>query len=243
MRIGIAILLLSVFVGGTAAQGEPAPAPGLRQQADAELQRLDCQTDLPGEARGGGRAGRGRPGDRERPGERERPGDPEPRVPGQQVDGVGGSAEVAKVLFWLLLAGIAALAIVAVSRHFGARAQPQPRPSIVRASPGPAPAPEPVPDHVRLAQQGRFAEAIHALLLAALQLLVEHLGRGLPRHTTGREAVQLARAVPQGDQALLALVRSVEHSRFGGSAVDAADYDAAVLQFEHWSQACRSPRR
>lgn len=234
-----------LLAGGVAAQ---APQPGaqspaeLRQLAQQQSERLDCQQEVLGRPRGdgngGGAGGSGVPVTPNAP-PRESSGD------GLRIDLGGGGGEIAVALFWVLLAAFVIAVLVAVVRRAGAAPLPAPKAArpvqVTAAVPAPVPAAnEPLPDHVILAREGRYGEAIHALLLAALQLLVQALGRGLPREATGRDALRLARPLPEGGTSLGSLVRSVERCHFGGIAAMADDYEAAVGCFERWSEACRS---
>lgn len=234
------MLLLAGGVGAQAPQpGAQSPAE-LRKLAQQQSERLDCQQEVLGRP---GRKGNGAGGNRvpETPNAPPRDG----RDDGLRIDLGGGGGEIAVALFWVLLAAFVIAVLVAVVRHAGAAPMPAPkavRPAqVTSAVPAPAaPGAEPLPDHVILAREGRYGEAIHALLLAALQLLVHALGRGLPRDATGRDALRLARPLPESGSALGGLVRSVERCHFGGIAAMADDYEAAVGCYERWSEACRS---
>ncbi len=76
----------------------------------------------------------------------------------------------------------------------------------------------------RLAAQGLYDEAIHALLLLAIGAIARRPGGAAPRGLTSRE---LLRALPLDQaaaHALAALVTAVELTRFGGAAALEADY-------------------
>lgn len=78
-------------------------------------------------------------------------------------------------------------------------------------------------DPEALAAQGRFAEAIHALLLRALRGLARALG-GFARGLTSREIVPRAPAgAPRA--ALEELVAAVERHEFGAQPLSAADFE------------------
>jgi hypothetical protein len=83
-----------------------------------------------------------------------------------------------------------------------------------------------------LAAQGRFAEAIRALLAAAIERILARSGSPVPPALTGRELLADA-AVPSGSRdALAGLVRAVEITLFGGRPAGEADYAAAAVAFE-----------
>jgi hypothetical protein len=100
-------------------------------------------------------------------------------------------------------------------------------------------APEiPVAGAEALAGQGRFGEAIHALLLETLQALSR--AERLPRSYTSREV--LARVpLPAGARAALeGLVGAVEVSWFGGDVPGEADYRGCLARFHAFREAYRS---
>jgi hypothetical protein len=97
---------------------------------------------------------------------------------------------------------------------------------------GPA-APAPVADFERLAAQGRFGEAIHALLLRALTRV------SLAPALTGREALEVPSLGAEVRTALAPLVREVERVWFAGGTALQDDY---LRCREHWQRfvaACR----
>jgi hypothetical protein len=86
-------------------------------------------------------------------------------------------------------------------------------------------------DPAGLAAQGRYTEAVHALLLTAIALLSRRFRLPLPPSRTSRE---LLRALPiQGAarEAFAGLVRTVERSWFGGAAIGPEEYAASVERF------------
>jgi hypothetical protein len=86
-------------------------------------------------------------------------------------------------------------------------------------------------DPAGLAAEGRYMEAVHALLLAAIALLSRRFRLPLPPSRTSRE---LLRALPlQGAarEAFAGLVGTVERSWFGGAAIGPEEYEASVERF------------
>jgi hypothetical protein len=73
-----------------------------------------------------------------------------------------------------------------------------------------------------LARQGRFAEAVHHLLLDAVHRL--SLGGALPEHLTSREVAAKTRLPAPARSALDDLVGGVEASLFGGRPLDEASW-------------------
>lgn len=81
-----------------------------------------------------------------------------------------------------------------------------------------------VPDPEQLAASGRFAEAIHALLLRALVLAARRLDLSWPRSLTSREILRGGQ-LPAGSRSLLGqLIQRVEVHHFGGQEPLAADF-------------------
>ncbi len=138
-----------------------------------------------------------------------------------------------RVLFWASLAILAGLAAGWLAR----RLAPHPRDVEVSDEAGAAAAAIPIASAEAFARQGRFAEAIHALLLDTLEALSR--AARLAPSLTSREIVE---RVPLGERArgaLEGLVFAVEISRFGGAAANEADYRACVARFEEFVESTR----
>jgi hypothetical protein len=133
---------------------------------------------------------------------------------------------VAEMLLYLLLAVGAVLAGLAFFRRL--RASPAaftPEPAVPAGEA--APRPERVPgldDAERLASQGRWDEALHALLLQAIRAVSGRLPAPLPPSSTSRELLRLVPLPEEARQAFAGMVRAVELSLFGGAAVGAEVY-------------------
>lgn len=80
-----------------------------------------------------------------------------------------------------------------------------------------------------LAAQGRYGDAIHALLLETLQALSR--AARLPRSFTSREIVARVPLGPEAREALAGLVVAVEVSWFGGAVPSEADYRGCLARF------------
>lgn len=85
-------------------------------------------------------------------------------------------------------------------------------------------------DADRLAAAGRFAEAVHALLMRTIEALARRIP--VPRALTSREILDRARLPTEARQAFAELVAAVELTRFGGRGADAADYARCVACFD-----------
>ncbi|NNG04676.1 MAG: DUF4129 domain-containing protein [Inquilinus sp.] len=84
----------------------------------------------------------------------------------------------------------------------------------------------------RLAQAGRFGEALHVLLLCCLgELRRRHLDAQLAPSLTSREILARLSLPERAAAAFAAIVAAVELSHFGGRPADAGQYDARRADF------------
>jgi uncharacterized protein DUF4129 len=98
----------------------------------------------------------------------------------------------------------------------------------------PAAAPDREPafeDAARLAAEGRYAEAIHTLLLAAIRLFAERSRTAVQPSRTSRELIRLLPLGAETREAFSELVRDVELSLFGGAPVSLEDYERSLSRF------------
>jgi hypothetical protein len=155
--------------------------------------------------------------------QRELPAAPEPIRP---LSLPAGLETLLRYLAWAALVVLAALAVVWLARRLtgGNRdVAVTVRPRAV------APADIPVAAAQALAGEGRYGEAIHALLLETLQALA-HAAR-LPRHYTSREIVARVPLGPVAREALGGLVGAVEVSWFGGVEPGVEEYQGCLERF------------
>lgn len=94
----------------------------------------------------------------------------------------------------------------------------------------------------KLADAGRYDEAIHSLLLNTLGLLSARVPGGLPPALTSREILQGVTLPEGGRDALEALVAQVESALFAGRAPAEGDWDAAEAHFAAFTEACSRSR-
>jgi hypothetical protein len=142
-------------------------------------------------------------------------------------------ASLTMALPWIALAAALAL-VAAIVRRSRRRA-----PARTAASPQEAPgfAMEParagdLPDAEALAREGRFAEAVHALLLAAIDRIRNSASRALSPSLTSRELSATLALAPGTRAALARLVRAVEVTLFGGRQAGPAEYAACAADFQ-----------
>jgi hypothetical protein len=87
-------------------------------------------------------------------------------------------------------------------------------------------------DASRLAAEGRYAEAVHALLLAAIRYFAERTRTAVQPSRTSRELVRVLPLGPETREAFSELVRTVELSLFGGAEVGPEDYERSLARFQ-----------
>jgi hypothetical protein len=147
----------------------------------------------------------------------------------------GAGAFLGELIFSVLLVVIGVLIVTWIAREILRRRRgADPRKDAVAgivavATPEQEPAFE---DTSRLAAEGRYAEAVHALLLAAIRHFAERSRTPVPPSRTSRELVRLLPLGPEAREAFAELVRTVELSLFGGGAVEAADYERNLARFQ-----------
>jgi hypothetical protein len=146
-------------------------------------------------------------------------------------------------VFLYLLIAVLAVALCIVAYHlygtyaFGGRlsrkkvdqtlqvaTQPIMRPA------GDAPLPD-LDEIERLARAGAFAEAIHLMLLRALEALRNRLGTSWAKSLTSREIARRSELAPTDRSALRMLVGAVEISKFGGKSANEQIYRACLDQY------------
>ena len=146
------------------------------------------------------------------------PDEYEPYVPPSEA-----VATVASALWWVAIAVVVVLVGLWLARELalGRDARPPP-PEAVVTRPAAAAAPV-LPDADALARAGRYADAVHALLLRVIAAL------DAPRPSwTGREVARRAELAPDARRALGHLVLAVEASLFGGRPAGEAEYRACA---------------
>jgi hypothetical protein len=131
---------------------------------------------------------------------------------------------VTAALALLLLAG--GLARAAAAR----RRRPQP-PAAAAAGAGQPGRRGPPPDADRLAAEGRYGEAVHSLLLQAIDQVGRRSPQGPPASCTSRELVRRLPLREASRAAFAELVEAVEVILFGGAPAGAGDYERGVRLF------------
>ncbi|GLH75774.1 hypothetical protein SSBR45G_06820 [Bradyrhizobium sp. SSBR45G] len=83
-----------------------------------------------------------------------------------------------------------------------------------------------------LARQGRYADAMHLLLLNSLSEIRAVLGTSFAVSLTSREILRRVQLTDVGRQSLTSIVRNVERTYFGGGHAGLGDYSACRQNFE-----------
>jgi hypothetical protein len=219
---GVAALLAAVLVAAAPADDEAA-----RRAAREVFAGDEYQTTLPGDA-GTGAPVEGRRVERPERGERQRGGDGVP-------SSLGAFAQVA---MWVVIGVTLAVVVVALGRGWKER----PRAASVATARAPAPPPTaPVAaaldEAEALAREGRFAEAVHVLLLRTLRALSDAQAVPIPGSYTSREILARVSVPAPARDALAGLVGAVEASRFGDAGLAASDWEHALERHRRFREA------
>lgn len=151
---------------------------------------------------------------------------PKPRVPPQPFDLPLGPLELLiRLLLWTALAVLAVLAVSWLVRRLAA----PPRDVELADAAAAEPVEIPIQSAERLAAAGRWAEAIHSLLLETLSALAR--AARIAPSLTSREILARIALPAEAREALSGLVLAVEVSRFGGAAAREEDYRACLARF------------
>lgn len=172
------------------------------------------------------------------------PGDPtaQSSSPPQPRSPIGDPSPALKVLLWILVGALAIIvffhisqALIKKAKTVGKSKQAPGNRTPVEQTRSPMPAPRTLPPNPLaaaedLAGTGNYGEAIHLVLLIAIERLRERFGRIGPSLTS----LEVSRELPlDGDAkpALATLVALVELSHFGGRPLGEPDYRRAKSRF------------
>lgn len=166
---------------------------------------------------------------------------PPPKIPGWLTwvgEALKAIAPMLKVVFWIGLAALAVLLIVAIVREIIRLKAPPAR------AEGPKLTADPVwrPDAAaardllsaadQLAEEGRFLEAAHLLLLRSVEDIQKHRPKALRVSYTAREIALLPALPDAARSAFAGIAGVVERGLFGGRPVDAEDFAACRAAYE-----------
>ncbi|MEM9724303.1 MAG: DUF4129 domain-containing protein [Pseudomonadota bacterium] len=215
---------LALYLAAASPAAAQTPGPRIEREIDRVVESRRYQTELPEESP---------------------PPEPTPpRDPVEPVD-LGPLAQI------LLYGVLAAAAIFILATVFGGRISLARRGAVranvvtaqdrAAASPSAAELADAEAEAQTAAAEGRFAEAIHILLLGAIGRLRERNARSAARSFTSREILGRAAFGEGGRAALEALVLAVEISRFGGRAADRAAYERCLEAYRALRRALSGP--
>ena len=224
----------ALSLAAVAQQGNRPVDP--REVLQQAAERRGAQTSLPGEAETE-RKTRLRPPE-DRPGQTLPRGRPREGSGRERANwgGGGSGGGFAKVFGWLIVVATVVMLAVAIARAIADRRRtasvrsiaPQPLPEPTLAPP------PPLADYEQLARAGRFAEAVHALLLHAFVRLAERRGRGWPRADTGREILAAVGGFAAAEAPLQLVFRTAETAWFGAVPVDREQYERCLQSYLAW---------
>jgi hypothetical protein len=220
VTIPVAVVLLLA-----AAAGPPADD---RVAAADVLAHCGCQTELPGVA---GDAPADEPTRSSVEWHRDIDAGPRALPPPVAVPGF---------LPWVLVALAVVLVLGGVLRAWHREpAGPAAAPAASRGGRRDRPVAEGLADPDALACQGRFTEAVHALLLAALAEVVRRSRPAPPTSLTSRELLAAARLPDAARGSLGRLVAVVEPALYGGRRPGLPDYEACAGHYRQFLAAWR----
>lgn len=173
----------------------------------------------------------------------ELPGSPElvdesvsfsPSAPREVPVSTSFMASIGTVLAVAGLIVVLLLVVSMVAQYFNQRAPP-PEADVTAATPeeGDDEASAPLlGDAEALARAGRFAEAIHVLLLRSIRSLVERADWDAPRASTSRELLRAAPVRGRPHEAFRLLVEAVELTRWGERPANRAAYERCQQAYQ-----------
>ena len=226
MRIALALL---VVIAATTATAE-LPPEDAALAAGRILERSEYQTQIPA------------PADRQE----RNVGSRFPTLRESRVDIPGTAPLIAKTAMWLLVAILSLLAIIWLASQLTTLRKPREesdRPSGLppSASTERFERSEPIGDAAELARRSLYADAIHVLLLRALQQVTD--STPVPESFTSREVLGRVPLPGGALRPLQELVSTVEATRFGRAAAGESEYLGCVASYRRFRDfLARRPR-
>jgi len=165
-----------------------------------------------------------------------------PNLPPIAAPMIGAGAELTRIVFIVLAVAVAALILAwlvqaLVQKMAKGSASAEAGAEVEGEEAGPERPPD-VEDATRLAAEGRYGEAIHALLLAAIQHFAARAHLEVQPSRTSRELVRLLPLSGDSRPKFNELVMAVERTLFGGQPAAAEDYQRSLERFRSlvWRQ-------
>jgi hypothetical protein len=169
---------------------------------------------------------------------------PQPKPPPpwltQLIQALLEAAPVLKIVFWagVALGAVALVWVIVRDLPFARvlrRRKAMVAPMDWRPEPGAAHAL--LEDADRLAQAGRFADAIHLILFRSIEDIGKKRPDAVRAAFTSRDIVEAAPLSETGRSAFRLITEAVERSFFGGRPAEAADFDRCRRQYEAFALA------
>jgi hypothetical protein len=149
---------------------------------------------------------------------------------------LGAGAALSKLIFLVMLVVVIALVALWIVQAIPRRGAAEPLALVPGKekdeAAGVAGAELSFADAARLAAEGRYAEAVHALLLAAIRHFAARTRTAIQPSRTSRELVRTLPLAPDAREAFADLVRTVERSLFGGEPLGAEEYERNLERFQ-----------
>ncbi|MDA1193689.1 MAG: hypothetical protein O2894_00740 [Planctomycetota bacterium] len=181
---------------------------------------------------------RGLPGERGAPGRREQAPDTRTEPGG---GGGSGAGALLQILVWVAL-GIAVLTVVmSLVRNRQARAEKDVAVVSAKEQVPKAELEAPRSEAERLADDGRYDEAVHMLLLRTIEALMAARPDALPASWTSREIEGGADMPATARAPFGALVSTVEASLFGGRSAGREEWTTCLERFRAFESAYQAP--
>jgi uncharacterized protein DUF4129 len=228
-----ALLALGILFASGPGRAQDTDAEEIRSETERALERSDIQRDPP-------------LAERVRQHAEDIAKDPslqhEPPTPKAPEPAPSGGIPIPPEIFLYLLVAVLVVALCIVAYHlygtygFGRRVSKKKvdQPLQVATQPIARSADAPLPDLdeiERLARAGAYAEAIHLMLLRALEALRRRLGTSWAKSMTSREIARRSELPATDRSALKMLVGAVEISRFGGKSANEQIYRTCLDQY------------
>jgi hypothetical protein len=148
---------------------------------------------------------------------------------------IGAGAQLTRIVFIVLAVAVVILILVWVMQALFQRMERESTSAEVEAEvKGEEAGPErdlDIGDATRLAAEGRYGEAIHALLLAAIQHFAARAHLPIQPSRTSRELVRLLPLSGESRPKFNELVMAVERTLFGGEPAGAEDFQRSLERF------------
>lgn len=228
------LLALAILCASGPARAQDTDAEEIRSETEQALERGDIQRDAPLAERVRQHAD----DIAKDPSLQHEPPTPKAPPPPDSSSGIPIPPEI----FLYLLIAVIAVALCIVAHHLygtyalGGRVPKKRVDQALQVVTQPivrtADAPLPDLDEIeRLARAGAYAEAIHLMLLRALEALRRRLGTSWAKSLTSREIARRSELPATDRSALKMLVGAVEISRFGGKSANEQIYRACLDQY------------